>query len=142
MDVCTSVSGLFETHARLFWDRKFTELSLSAYRHPLPVYAYGRIFVRKRPEDTAEALFQQRQVAVQRGVCGVRPGTVAYSAAAPRFAATVTWLFQGPQQSPAGDLRIRYYVSTAKGGLRIDMAEYLGGSHEIPAEAVPGTPEH
>ena len=143
MDPNDPVLRLFESHSKLFWEKRFTELSESHYRHPMPVYAHGTLTIRQTPAQTAGALFTQRQIAVQRGMCGIRLGKIAFAPNRQgRFPVTVTWEFLDASGDTAGELRIRYFMSNDAGALVIEMADYLGGSHTIPIEAVHDSPQH
>lgn len=137
-----TINALFEQHAHKFWEQKFNELSKTLYRHPLPVYAHGRISVRRTASETAAALFAQRQIAVQRGMHGIRAGEIAWNCVDIRLPVAVTWLFLGADGRPSGDLQIRYYMRQDTDGLRIEIAEHLGGTHDIPPAATMKTRQH
>lgn len=121
----SSVEELCETLASAFADGRI-EGVWQYYTYPLIIFTPGGIRIEIRPEETAEAIFARRALALRAGMRSVRV-TIASIEERPRgrIPVELAWDFVDARGRSVGRSAMRYFCRRDTAGtLRIEMIEF------------------
>jgi len=134
----SSVQELCRHLACAFSEGRLDGLS-DHYAYPLVIYLPEGIRIEMTPEDTAEAIFARRMVALKAGMRSVRVRIAKVAEMeGRRIPVRLSWDFLGEDGRLIGRSSMRYFCRrSADGALRVEMIEFtrIAFSETLPKSA-------